>query len=561
MTNNKIRRNYHTDLSDSSGHSECSRIEDHGVSPLAGPIRPSIRVSRLFIPVLLLGTLGTIAQDRGVKFRGDVPLAPEVVPASPGAPTAVELPDPQPVLPGSRLVPATKPPLIPDAPATQPQHDAAPQLPDPQPVNRAATPQTNPSELQVLPDPTSLRVPPPPMPRIDVPQIDSVNLFPTPQQQLENASAEVEKGWQLVLHGGVRATWDSNIFIQSKDEESDFIITFSPGLAVGIGDFRQELTTPGTFRDRFDRTDAELGKRYFFLDYNPNYHLFTGNSDESSFDQDIRAEGRYAFAKLTLGATARFETLNIADSDLGERVKMRKYHGRFGADYALTGKTTLEAIFDHTVRNYEGDRSDITEYRASAWVDYQALPKTNFALGYTHGWVDVDNGNSQEFDQFQLRMVWKASEKISIRASGGVEFRGIDNRDDVTNGTFAVGLIYNPFDATSIFLNGFRRTSTSASGQNESYTTTGFDARVVQRFSQKYFLTAAAGYQTADYEENLISGFSREDEYGWARLSLGWDVNKWMTAMIAYEYRDNDSNQDKRSFEDHLFYLQFSFLF
>jgi hypothetical protein len=194
-------------------------------------------------------------------------------------------------------------------------------------------------------------------------------------------------------------------------------------------------------------------------------------------------------------------------------------------------------------------------------VDYQVLPKTNLALGYTHGWVDVDNGNSQEFDQFQLRAVWKASEKISVRASGGVEFRGIDNRDDITNGTFAVGLIYNPFDATSIFLNGFRKTSTSASGQNETYTTTGFDARVVQRFSQKYYLTAAAGYQTSDYEENLISGFSREDDYGWARLSLGWDVNKWMTAMVAYEYRNNDSNQENRSFEDHLFYLQFSFLF
>ena len=181
-------------------------------------------------------------------------------------------------------------------------------------------------------------------------------------------------------------------------------------------------------------------------------------------------------------------------------------------------------------------------------------------MGYTHGWVDVSNGNEQSFDQVQLRVVWKGTEKISAKLSGGIEWRGIETHDDVTNATFAVGLIYKPFDATSIFLNGFRRTATAASGFNESYTTTGFDARVLQRFSQKYFFSAAGGIQTATYGEN-IAGFSREDDYHWTRLSLGWDVNKWLTTLIAYEYRNNESNQIRRTFEDHLFYIQFSFLF
>ena len=434
-----------------------------------------------------------------------------------------------------------------------------PELPTSVPVNKD-TPQTNPADVPILPDPSAIKLPPPPMPPVDVPQIENVNLFPSEQQQMEAAAVELDKGWQLVVHGGVRASWDSNIYIQNTGEESDFIVTFSPGLAVGIGEFRQELASPGTFKDRFDRSDADLGRRFFFLDYNPSYHLYTANSGESSLEHDIRVEGRYTFTKLTLGATARFETLNVADSDIGERIGMRRFNGKISADYAISGKTTLEAQFDHSIRDYEGQRNDITEYRASTWVDYQALPKTNIALGYTHGWVDVDNGNGQSFDQVQLRAVWKASEKISVRASGGVEFRGIDNGEDVTNGTFAVGLVYNPFDATSIFLNGFRRTTTSASGFNETYSTTGFDARVVQRFSQKYFVTVAGGMQSADYQE-IALGFSRQDDYGWTRLSLGWDVNKWLTTMVAYEFRTNDSNQDKRSFDDHLFYVQFSFLF
>ena len=528
-------------------------------SPLSGPIQPASRLGLLLLPALLLGSFCGVAEETVVKFRGAVPLAPAVAPASSTAPAIVELPDPQPVLPGSKIID----PKMPAVPAPNPAADGksvdtVPQLPDPAPVDKTGIPQSNPADVQVLPDPSTIR---PQMPAVDVPQLDNVNLFPTPQQQLENAADESRRGWQLVTHGGLRATYDSNIFIQSKNEQSDFIISFSPGAAVGIGEFRQELATAGTFRDRFDRTDAELGRRYFFLDYNPSYHLYTSNGDESSFEQDIRVEARYTFTKLTLGATARYETLNIADADLGEKVGMRRFQSRINADYALTGKTTLEVQLDHSIRNYEGNRNDITEYRATGWVDYQVLPKTNLALGYTHGWVDVTNSSNQSFDQVQLRAVWKTSEKLAVKASGGIEFRGIDNRDDVTNATFAVGVIYNPFDATSIFLNGFRRTTTSASGFNETFLTTGFDVRVNQRFSQKYFLTAAGGLQSADYQENLITGITRADDYAWGRLSLGWDVNKWLTALVAYEYRQNDSNQDKRSFEDHLFYIQFNFLF
>jgi hypothetical protein len=542
---------------------------------LSGPVRPNPQMVHMLIPAFLASAFLVIGQESGgVKFRGSAPLAPGVLQQPPGTVSDVELPEPQPVLPGSKMVEPTKPPAptspepatpsdsAPPAPPMPvvPSPDASAQLPDPVPVSKGDSPQANPADVQVLPDPSSINVPPPPMPPTSVPQAENANLFPDEQQQMDTAAAELEKGWQLVMHGGIRATWDSNIFIQSSGEESDFIVSFSPGMAVGIGEFRQELANPGTFRDRFDRTDAELGRRFFFLDYNPSYHLYTSNSGESSLEHDLRAEGRYTFTKLTIGATARFETLNVADSDIGERISMRRFNARIGADYAITGKTTIEAAFDHSIRDFEGERNDITEYRASTWIDYQALPKTNLALGYTHGWVDVDNGNSQDFDQVQLRVVWKATEKISARLSGGVEFRGIENRDDVTNGTFAVGLVYNPFDATSIFLNGFRRTTTSASGFNETYATTGFDARLVQRFSQKYYLTVAGGMQSADYDENA-GGFSRQDDYGWTRLSLGWDVNKWLTTMVAYEYRTNDSNQHSRSFDDHLFYLQFSFLF
>ena len=548
-------------MTNQATQTDHSKSQDgHQSRPLMGRLHIGARLASRVLPAMAFCSMSAMAQTPGVKFRGDLPPPTQPPQANPGAPFDVELADPKPVLPGSKIIDPKRAPSQPGTPNVGPSPNTQ-LLPDPSPVTKGEDPLNNSEEPPAMPERRSRSVPAPAMPRRDVPQIPGIDLFPTPEEQMEKAVVELEKGWKLVLHGGLRATWDSNIFIQDRDEQSDFIVTFAPGIAVGIGDFRQELATPGAYRDRLDRSDAELGQRYFFLDYNPSYHYFTDHSDESSFEQDVRVEGRYAFAKLTLSASARFETLNIADTDIGDRVKMRRFQGRIGADYAITDRTTIEAGFEQYIRDYSGDRNDITEYRASGWIDYQAMPKTNIALGYTHGWVDVDNGSSQAFDQVQLRVVWKATEKLGARMSGGVEWRGIDNRDDSTNATFAVGLIYKPFDATSIFLNGFRKTTTSASGFNEPYTSTGFDARVVQRFSEKYFVTAAGGFQSADYDENLIGGFSRKDDYQWGRLSLGWDVNKWLTTMLAYEYRNNDSNLSNRSFEDHLVYLQFSFLF
>lgn len=551
----------------------------------------------MILPIALALSISALAQAPGLKFRGNLPTPPPTPPANPGAPAAVELPEPAPVLPGSKIVvprkitpaatlptkPATNPPAattppattpeVPATPPTRPDNLEKPQLPSPEiapnekpvevePMDETDEPRRSPRRKRSRShDDDGKSVQPPDMPGHDVPQIESANLFPSAKQQLETAAAETHKGWDLILHGGLRATYDSNIYIQERNEESDLIFTMSPGIAVGWGEFRGALLRSGEIRDRLDLTEAERAQNYFFLDYNPSYHLYTNNSSESSFEHDVRAGGRYTFTKLTLAANARFQTLNETDSDIGGRVEWRAFDARVGADYAINDKTTFEAAFDYNRRDFEDGRNDITEYRATGWIDRQFSPSANIALGYTHGWVDVDSGANQDFDQVQLRAVWKATDKLSARVTGGVEWRGADNREDSTEATFAVGLVYNPFDATSIFLNGFRRTATSASGFNEVLTATGFDARIVQRLGDSYYLTAAGGFQTADYDENLITGFSREDDYTWGRLSLGWDVNKWLTAVLAYEYRDNDSNQVNRSYQEHLFFLQFSFLF
>jgi uncharacterized protein (PEP-CTERM system associated) len=143
-----------------------------------------------------------------------------------------------------------------------------------------------------------------------------------------------------------------------------------------------------------------------------------------------------------------------------------------------------------------------------------------------------------------------------------VEFRSIQDGEDQTNSTFTFGATFRPFEATTTFLKGYRRTTTSASGFGTNYTSTGLDFSIQQRLFQKYYAQLLAGYQLAEYEPlSNVFPDEREDDTAYVRLSLGFDVNRFLSAELGYEYRKNDSSDEDRSFEQNLIYFQFVYLF
>ena len=84
--------------------------------------------------------------------------------------------------------------------------------------------------------------------------------------------------------------------------------------------------------------------------------------------------------------------------------------------------------------------SSYNEWSTLDWLNYEFWPQLDAALGVGGGYDDEAASPDMTFEQFQGRVNWRATEKVSFQIHGGVEDRQI-----LSGGT---GHLINPvFDA------------------------------------------------------------------------------------------------------------------
>lgn len=415
----------------------------------------------------------------------------------------------------------------------------------------------------ILDRPSRLSEPAPTLPMTPSPVLETMTLFPDVTQT--PALVEEQMGntpFKFVLHGSSTATYDDNIFISNTDRQEDFIFTIAPGVAIGLGDYRSELKSLGSYEDRFypDRAVTAPETNYIFLHAVPSVTLFADHTEENSFNYDINLEGQYEWKRLTLGLKARVQTLNLPDVDLGTRVERTVYTGALTSKYDYSAKTSFELNLYNYIRDFSGDRVDSVEYRGQGWFNYQIKPKISLGVGLAYGQVDLSRGPSQEYFQIVARVRYRATEKVQFDLTAGGDFREISGFASPTTGIFSLGLTYKPFDGTSIFLQGYSRTVASASTPPSNYTVTGVDFQIRQRFARRFYAVLAAGFQNADYEY-FGSPDTRTDNIFTIHPSIGMDVTTWLSCELGMTYRQDDSTNVRNTFAETTIYFQVNVYF
>ncbi len=394
------------------------------------------------------------------------------------------------------------------------------------------------------------------LPRTQGPQIESITLFPN-QGEMKSAAPLDDQRFGYVLHGEVKAAYESNVFIQPRHEQEDFYFTISPGLAVGWGEFKSEFYEPE--KPRFE---GFAGKNFFYVDYAPSYTWWVDHSGLDTFDHNARLEAEWTVQRLTLGASASYVTETVPVEDLGTRVERRRTLAALRSNYELDGKTSFEINGYYERYDYEGNFVDSQEWRNEDWFNYRISPKIKLGLGATFADIDREDNAGQTYEQGRLRVVYEASENLTISLIGGCEWRQVEDGDDRADGVFQLDVVWTPFDGTDVYLQGYRRSVTTGLSGEEYYIATGVFARVRQRFLQRYYLSLVAGYQNADYqspEDALEAG--RSDDLFFIRPGIGFDLANWLNCEISGEYRQNDSTIARRNFDAKNATVRFSVLF
>src|SRR5205823_4953526 len=143
------------------------------------------------------------------------------------------------------------------------------------------------------------------------------------------------------------------------------------------------------------------------------------------------------------------------DIDVSERTKRRLYRTTTRAKYDLGDKTYLDADLQNRVADYVTHLSS-TEWQTHFWFNYNWTQKVTVGTGISGGVLDVELSGEQTYEQALTRVTYAGTEKLSIEADGGVEFRQTNDNSNIVTPVFMLTATYRPFEATQLKLSASR---------------------------------------------------------------------------------------------------------
>jgi hypothetical protein len=371
------------------------------------------------------------------------------------------------------------------------------------------------------------------------------------------AAAKPSNQLRLRLGGIVRATYESNIFIQPTNEISDFYFTVAPSIAVGAGDFDRPLEIrQASFLSPqyFANTDLiqHPQQPFIYLSYMPSYTAFVDHTDQNSFDSDIIGEFQITLHKITLGAFARYQTFRLPDTDLGTRVRQYITSAEAFFLYTWSSKTQWESDIFLQNRDYSVGIGSLEIWNEN-WLDYKYSDKTSFGPGLAAGLLIPQQGVDQYYGRAQLRATWRPTGKLSFAAKGGLEVRAASGGNQKVYPIFGVEARYAFSARTTAALSVSQNIRASTLVESAIAVSRNIEASFEQKILDRYLFDFGVGYSNVAWEYPLSQSpvrVSRSDNIFYIRPALTTTINRWTKLVTAINYENDSSSFKARGYED-----------
>ena len=369
--------------------------------------------------------------------------------------------------------------------------------------------------------------------------------------------------WKIIYYVSQRTTVDDNIFISHTDKKADTYFDIAPGFAAGWGDFRSSLfLNSHRFSNEVGLTRQEIVdpdvQNFVYLNYTLDGEIFVKNSGQDSVDNDIALAGQWDLTRLTVKASAEFQTLSGPDVDAGTRTKRDITTLNLSGQYLVSDKTTFEVDLSGIDRLYQTELNS-AEFSDQNWFDYQIAPKTIIGVGAGFGVRHGQDSPDQIYEQAQVRATYNATAQLSLHANGGLEFDEIHSVTKL-NPVFGFGATYTIDPDDTLNIDAFRQNSISETVANETDEITGVNIDFKHRIYSSFSLGCSVSYSRTAFEA-VAGSPARTDNYIVLRPSITYDFARWSQIELAYEFNEDLSSIDLFSFTENLASLQFNFIF
>lgn len=327
----------------------------------------------------------------------------------------------------------------------------------------------------------------------------------------------------------------------------------------GIFDWRPHLVYRLTYGDGIQATPGNAKKtvineitpgflldigNHWSLDYSPTLRYYSNHAFRDSLDHSAVLSGGAVWRDWFISGSQSYRTSSSTLAETGTQTDQETYATVFNASYRFNSKLSTDLSLNQTFGSSENYTS-YKQWSTMDWLNYQVWPRFTISAGLGGGYLKMNVGPDSFFEQYQGRIQWRATDKLSLQINGGLEDRQFQSNgaSDLIDPIFGASITYQPFEVTQLSLGADRNVSTSFF-QNEVTENTSVHLSVNQRLLGHLYLTVGGGYRNTKHVASVM-GFSvdRQDDNYYADARLSCTLRKHARVAIFYRHNENSSGQ------------------
>jgi len=360
------------------------------------------------------------------------------------------------------------------------------------------------------------------------------------------------KAGNVIFHSAITSgiQTDSNIFLSNQDAKFDIITLVNPTAGIEI----------------------PLRENNFSMDYDLFYNKYAKHPNQSHIDHRIRGLGEIKLTdyKISLSEVWRHFT-DRRFSETSTRVKEETNNFRIGLSSQFE-KLGFNVGYSNKYQNFlantpifgtltYNDKESLTHIM-DAELSYRFLPKTTVTFENDLGFINYKTGNNPDswYEEMVAGLRGDLHKNLTVNLKGGARYHTYESSHLVNDDTFVGpvvrgGATYN-FSDRNIFDLTLERTDYESTYANMNYYALnyiGLNYRHI--FNRKWTGNVFGSYQADYYPNDSTEGGKtgkRRDYIDGFGLALRYDIQKWLSFDLTYQFQERNSTFAVFSYPDNI---------
>lgn len=293
---------------------------------------------------------------------------------------------------------------------------------------------------------------------------------------------------------------------------------------------------------------------HWTLNYTPTFTFYSTSAFRNTINQFVLLQWATTWRDWVMTASQSYGRTDDPQIETGGQTEQDTYSTAFNGIYHFNDKLSLNMGLNQAFNDYGQTTStnlllglaNSRSWSTMNWLNDQFWPRFSAGIGLGLGYNQQVDSPDSTYQQYQVQMSWRATDKISFQLSGGLEDQEYLSGDanSLLTPIFSAGVQYQPFEQTRISI-AANRTVSSAAYQDQNVESTAVTGDINQRLLGEIYLDLNGSFSTGDYigTATATGGPSRNDDIYSFNARLSCPFPKRGTVSIFYQYSDTSSTQ------------------